>query len=57
MGQSSPAKLTLTAESDGNTTYCLRIEYAYDYENETYTGDMISHSIHSSYYDAARCGF
>lgn len=43
-------------ESDGNTTYCLRIEYAYDYENETYTGDMISHSIHSSYYDAARCG-
>ena len=39
-------------ESDGNTTYCLRIEYEYDYENETYSGDMISHSIHSSTYDA-----
>ena len=42
-------------ESDGNTTYCLRIEYEYDYENETYSGDMISHSIHSSTYDAAQC--
>ena len=42
-------------ESDGNTTYCLRIEYEYDYENETYSGDMISHSIHSSTYDAAHC--
>ena len=42
-------------ESDGNTTYCLRIEYEYDYENETYSGDMISHSIYSSTYDAAQC--
>ena len=42
-------------EPDGNTTYCLRIEYEYDYENETYSGDMISHSLHSSYYDAAQC--
>jgi len=43
-------------EADGNTTYCLRIEYEYDYENETYSGDMISHSLHSSTYDAADCG-
>ena len=43
-------------EPDGNTTYCLRIEYEYDYENETYSGDMISHSLHSSTYDAADCG-
>ena len=43
-------------ESDGNTTYCLWIEYEYDYENETYSGDMISHSLHSSTYDAADCG-
>ena len=43
-------------ESDGNNTYCLRIEYEYDYENETYSGDMISHSLHSSTYDAADCG-
>ena len=43
-------------ESDGNTTYCLQIEYEYDYENETYSGNMISHSIHSSTYDAAYCG-
>ena len=43
-------------ESDGNTTYCLRIEYEYGYENETYSGDMISHSLHSSTYDAADCG-
>ena len=42
-------------ESDGNTTYCLRIEYEYHYENETYSGDMISHSIHSRTYDAAQC--
>ena len=42
-------------ESDGNTTYCLWIEYEYDYENETYSGDMISHSLHSSTYDAAYC--
>ena len=42
-------------EPDGNTTYCLRIEYEYDYENETYSGDMISHSIYSSTYDAAQC--
>tara|TARA_Y100001936_G_C15901183_1_gene573370 strand:+ start:292 stop:876 length:585 start_codon:yes stop_codon:yes gene_type:complete len=42
-------------KSDGNTTYCLRIEYEYDYENETYNGDMISHSIYSSTYDAAQC--
>ena len=42
-------------EPDGNTTYCLRIEYEYDYENETYSGDMISHSLHSSTYDAAQC--
>ena len=42
-------------EPDGNTTYCLRIEYEYDYENETYSGDMISHSLHSSTYDAAYC--
>ena len=42
-------------ESDGNTTYCLWIEYEYDYENETYSGDMISHSIYSSTYDAAQC--
>ena len=43
-------------EPDGNTTYCLRIEYEYGYENETYSGDMISHSLHSSTYDAADCG-
>ena len=43
-------------EADGNVTYCLRIEYEYDYENETYSGDMISHSLHSSTYDAADCG-
>ena len=43
-------------ESDGNTTYCLWIEYEYDYENETYSGDMISHSLYSSTYDAADCG-
>jgi len=43
------------SEPDGNTTYCLRIEYEYDYENETYSGDMISHSLHSSTYDAAYC--
>ena len=43
-------------EPDGNATYCLRIEYEYDYENETYSGDMISHSLHSSTYDAADCG-
>ena len=42
-------------QSDGNTTYCLRIEYEYGYENETYSGDMISHSLHSSTYDAAYC--
>mgnify|MGYP002027782108 FL=1 len=42
-------------EPDGNTTYCLRIEYEYGYENETYSGDMISHSIYSSTYDAAQC--
>ena len=35
-------------EPDGNTTYCLRIEYEYGYENETYSGDMISHSLHSA---------
>ena len=35
-------------EADGNVTHCLRIEYEYDYENETYSGDMISHSLHSS---------
>ena len=43
-------------EADGNVTHCLRIEYEYDYENETYSGDMISHSLHSSTYDAADCG-
>ena len=43
-------------EPDGNTTYCLWIEYEYGYENETYSGDMISHSLHSSTYDAADCG-
>ena len=47
-------------ESDGEggskATYCLRIEYEYGYENETYSGDMISHSLHSSTYDAADCG-
>ena len=42
-------------EPDGNTTYCLRIEYEYDYENKTYIGNMISHSMHSSTYDAAYC--
>ena len=46
-------------ESDGEggtkTTYCLRIEYEYGYENETYSGDMISHSLQSSTYDAAHC--
>ena len=46
-------------EDDGEggtkTTYCLRIEYEYSYENETYSGDMISHSLHSSTYDAANC--
>ena len=42
-------------EPDGNTTYCLWIEYEYGYENETYSGDMISHSLHSSTYDAAHC--
>ena len=42
-------------EPDGNTTYCLWIEYEYGYENETYSGDMISHSLHSSTYDAADC--
>ena len=42
-------------ETDGNTTYCLRIEYEYNYENETYSGDMISHSLHSNTYDAAHC--
>ena len=44
------------SEPDGNITYCLRIEYEYGYENETYSGDMISHSLHSSTYDAADCG-
>lgn len=43
-------------EADGNVTHCLRIEYEYGYENETYSGDMISHSLHSSTYDAADCG-
>ena len=43
-------------EADGNVTHCLRIEYEYEYENETYSGDMISHSLHSSTYDAADCG-
>ena len=46
-------------ESDGEggskATYCLRIEYEYGYENETYNGDMISHSLRSSSYDAASC--
>ena len=42
-------------EADGNVTHCLRIEYEYDYENETYSGDMISHSMRSSTYDAAYC--
>ena len=43
-------------EADGNVTHCLRIEYEYGYENETYSGDMISHSLHSSTYNAADCG-
>ena len=42
-------------ESDGNLTHCLLIEYEYDYENKTYIGNMISHSMHSSTYDAAYC--
>ena len=42
-------------EGGWKTTYCLRIEYEYGYENETYSGDMISHSLHSSTYDAAHC--